>query len=212
MVQQVAFEIPAEIAAGIATGELFQWGGIVRDGSGRIVKHLKQVDVADESNKAMQVAAQVMEDAKQNKRVAIGALIIAGFVAAGGLIYAGVTHFKHKKEKKARKEVMGSFNAALSEYLAALSEGTLTVEKIDALDASIAALGDNEKGVTVEIESEQFRELVKSVLDYTNRFSKANGYRDAAGAKLKLIGGRSNDISGLKECLTVQREILVRAA
>ncbi len=40
MIQQVAFEVPAEIAVGLATGKYVQWGGVVRDGAGHIVRHL----------------------------------------------------------------------------------------------------------------------------------------------------------------------------
>lgn len=168
MIQQVAFKMPTEIAAGILAGKYVQYGGVVRDGAGRIVKHLKPADVSDGANKAMQVAAQ-------------------------------------------RKSAMDSFNAAFSDYLRALADGELTLEGIDALETAIAALGGDRDGSTVEIGGDQFKSLVRSVRDYTDRLSKANGGKGRS-AILKLFEKRPNDVNGLRECLATQREILGQAA
>ena len=211
MIQQVAFDIPKEIALGLASGEYVQYGGVVRDAAGHIVKHLEPADVSNDANKAMQVAAQAIQLAKENKKTAIGVLAVAGVVATGGAVYAGVTHLQHKKEERARKTAMDDFNAAFSEYLQALGNSELTVEKIDELENAISALSGSEKGCTIEIESEQFKSLVKSVRDYTERLSKANSAK-SSNVVLKLFEKKPNDISGLKECLATQREILTQAA
>ena len=47
MIQQVAFDIPKEIALGLASGEYVQYGGVVRDAAGHIVKHLEPADVSN---------------------------------------------------------------------------------------------------------------------------------------------------------------------
>ena len=211
MIQQVAFDIPKEIALGLASGEYVQYGGVVRDAAGHIVKHLEPADVSNDVNKAMQVAAQAIQLAKENKKAAIGVLAVAGVAAAGGAVYAGVTHLQHKKEERARKTALDDFNAAFSEYLKALGNSELTVEKIDELENAISALSGSEKGRTVEIESEQFKSLVKSVRDYTERLSKANSAK-SSNVVFKLFEKKPNDISGLKECLATQREILTQAA
>lgn len=211
MIQQVAFDIPKEIALGLASGEYVQYGGVVRDAAGHIVKHLEPVDVSNDVNKAIQVAAQAIQLAKENKKTAIGVLAVAGVAAAGGAVYAGVTHLQHKKEERARKTAMDDFNAAFSEYLKALGNSELTVEKIDELENAISALSGSEKGCTIEIESEQFKSLVKSVRDYTERLSKANSAKSSNDV-FKLFEKKPNDISGLKECLATQREILTQAA
>lgn len=204
MIQQVAFDIPKEIALGLASGEYVQYGGVVRDAAGHIVKHLEPADVSNDVNKAIQLA-------KENKKAAIGVLAVAGVAAAGGAVYAGVTHLQHKKEERARKTAMDDFNAAFSEYLKALGNSELTVEKIDELENAISALSGSEKGCTIEIESEQFKNLVKSVRDYTERLSKANSAK-SSNVVFKLFEKKPNDISGLKECLAMQREILTQAA
>lgn len=211
MIQQVAFDIPKEIALGLASGEYVQYGGVVRDAAGHIVKHLEPADVSNDVNKAIQVAAQAIQLAKENKKTAIGVLAVAGVAAAGGAVYAGVTHLQHKKEERARKTAMDDFNAAFSEYLKALGNSELTVEKIDELENAISALSGSEKGCTIEIESEQFKSLVKSVRDYTERLSKANSAK-SSNIVFKLFEKKPNDISGLKECLATQREILTQAA
>lgn len=211
MIQQVAFDVPKEIALGLASGEYVQYGGVVRDAAGHIVKHLEPADVSNDVNKAIQVAAQAIQLAKENKKTAIGVLAVAGVAAAGGAVYAGVTHLQHKKEERARKTAMDDFNAAFSEYLKALGNSELTVEKIDELENAISALSGSEKGCTIEIESEQFKSLVKSVRDYTERLSKANSAKNS-NVVFKLFEKKPNDISGLKECLAMQREILTQAA
>ena len=211
MIQQVAFDVPKEIALGLASGEYVQYGGVVRDAAGHIVKHLEPADVSNDVNKAIQVAAQAIQLAKENKKTAIGVLAVAGVAAAGGAVYAGVTHLQHKKEERARKTAMDDFNAAFSEYLKALGNSELTVEKIDELENAISALSGSEKGCTIEIESEQFKSLVKSVRDYTERLSKANSAKNS-NVVFKLFEKKPNDISGLKECLATQREILTQAA
>lgn len=211
MIQQVAFDVPKEIALGLASGEYVQYGGVVRDAAGHIVKHLEPADVSNDVNKAIQVAAQAIQLAKENKKTAIGVLAVAGVAAAGGAVYAGVTHLQHKKEERARKTAMDDFNAAFSEYLKALGNSELTVEKIDELENAISALSGSEKGCTIEIESEQFKSLVKSVRDYTERLSKANSAKNS-NVVFKLFEKKPNDISGLKECLATQREIFTQAA
>ena len=211
MIQQVAFDVPKEIALGLASGEYVQYGGVVHDAAGHIVKHLEPADVSNDANKAMQVTAQAIQLAKENKKATIGVLAIAGVAAAGGAVYAGVTHLQHKKEERARKTALDDFNAAFSEYLKALGNSELTVEKIDELENAISALSGSEKGCTIEIESEQFKNLVKSVRDYTERLSKANSAK-SSNVVFKLFEKKPNDISGLKECLATQREILTQAA
>ncbi len=211
MIQQVAFDVPNGIALGLASGEYVQYGGVARDAAGHIVKHLEPADVSNDANKAMQVAAQAIQLAKENKKAAIGVLAVAGVAAAGGAVYAGVTHLQHKKEERARKTALDDFNAAFSEYLKALGNSELTVEKIDELENAISTLSGSEKGCTIEIESEQFKSLVKSVRDYTERLSKANSAK-SSNVVFKLFEKKPNDISGLKECLATQREIFTQVA
>lgn len=211
MIQQVAFEVPVEIALGLATGKYVQWGGVVRDNAGRIVQLLKPADVQNGANKALCIADQAVQLAKQNKKVAVAALAVAGVAAVGGGVYAGVTRVRHSKEDALRKKRMADFNSAFSEYLKALGDGDLAIEIIDRLEDAITALNDGKEGFTVEINGKQFEDIVKSVRDYTERLSKANGEK-APNVILGLFEKKPNDIEVLKECLNTQRGILLRAA
>ena len=202
--------MPTEIAVKLATGEFVQYGGVVRDLSGRIVKHLKPADVADGANAAKQVAVKALAVAKENKKLAVGALAVAGAAAVGGAAYGVISHFKHRRGQKEQKTAMDAFNAAFTDYLSALDKGELTVEIIDALEGAMDGLS-GEKGFTVEIEGDQFMLLVKAVRDYTDRFAKANGMKSEAPI-LKIFDKRPNDLSGLRDCLATQREILFQAA
>lgn len=209
MIQQVAFEVPAEIAVKLAAGELIQHGGVVRDLSGRIVKHLKPADVADGANTAKQVAIKALAVAKENKKLAVGALVVAGVAAVGGTAYGVVSRIKHRKALEEQKGAMNTFNAAFTDYLSALDKGELTVEMIDGLETAMVGLS-GEKGFAVEVEGDQFMSLVKAVRDYTDRFAKANGMKPEAPV-LKIFDKRLNDLGGLRDCLATRRKILSQA-
>lgn len=211
MIQHVAFEIPLDIAEGIASGKYRQFGGIVRDGAGHIVKHLKPVELVENASQAKRLAQQAIDLAKKNPKAAIGAAAVAGVAVVGGAAYGVVKKIKGKKEREEHEAKIAVFNAAFNEYIACLGEESLSLEKIDALEASIDALADTEKGFTVEIEGEQFKTLVKSVSDYTSRLAKANGMK-TANPIFQLFEKKPQDLSALRECLATQREILELAA
>lgn len=211
MIQHVAFEIPLDIAEGIASGKYRQFGGIVRDGAGHIVKHLKPVELVENASQAKRLAQQAIDLAKKNPKAAIGAAAVAGVAVVGGAAYGVVKKIKGKKEREEHEAKIAVFNAALNEYIACLGEESLSLEKIDALEASIDALADTEKGFTVEIEGEQFKTLVKSVSDYTSRLAKANGMK-TANPIFQLFEKKPQDLNALRECLATQREILELAA
>ena len=204
MIQQVAFEVPAEIAVKPAAGELIQHGGVVRDLSGRIVKHLKPADVADGANAAKQVAIKALAVAKENKT-----LVVAGVAAVGGTAYGVVSRIKHRKALEEQKGAMNTFNAAFTDYLSALDKGELTVEMIDGLETAMVGLS-GEKGFAVEVEGDQFMSLVKAVRDYTDRFARANGMKPEAPV-LKIFDKRLNNLGGLRDCLATRRKILSQA-
>lgn len=211
MIQHVAFEIPLDIAEGIASGKYRQFGGIVRDGAGHIVKHLKPVELVENASQAKRLAQQAIDLAKKNPKAAIGAAAVAGVAVVGGAAYGVVKKIKGKKEREEHEAKIAVFNAAFNEYIACLGEESLSLEKIDALEASIDALADTEKGFTVEIEGEQFKTLVKSVSDYTSRLAKANGMK-TANPIFQLFEKKPQDLNALRECLATQREILELAA
>lgn len=211
MIQQVAFEIPPAIEAGIARGEYRQFGGVIRDGAGHIVKHLKVADVQNDASQAKQLVRQAIGLVKENPKAAIGVAAAAGVAVVGGAAYGVIKHIRGKREREEYEARMAAFNDAFGEYLACLGDESLSVEKIDALEVAIDALADSERGFTVEVEGDQFKSLVKSVSDYTTRLARANGMKTASPI-LQLFERKPQDLNALRDCLATQREILDSAA
>ena len=87
---QEAFDIPANIAAKILTGEYRRIGGVVRHAigpnKGQIVKHLEPVNLKV-AQEAQGVAAKALQFAKNNKKTLIVVGIGTGIAAAGAGIY-----------------------------------------------------------------------------------------------------------------------------
>lgn len=211
MIQQVAFDIPHDIAAGIARGDYHQFGGIVRDGAGRIVKHLKVADIERSTGQAKQLMQNATELAKDNPKVAIGAITVAGIAVAGGAAYTALKHIKNKKKRTEHEARMAEFNCAFNDYLVCLGNENLTIEMLDVLEASIDALTDANQGFTVEIEGDQFKSLIRSVGDYTVRLAKANGIK-TANPIFQIFEKKPQGLDALRGCLVTQREILDTAA
>ena len=114
-VQQVAFDIPADIAKGLAAGDLTRYGGIVRNGEGQIVKHLKEVPINPAEEGALKQAAQkAMNLAKDKKEILIPVIAIAGAVLVGGVIYSAAKGKEKKEAEEAQGNAVKTFNAQLT--------------------------------------------------------------------------------------------------
>ena len=70
MITQSTFVIPPEIEAGLRSGDLIQFGGIVRNQLGHIVKHLKEVPLPAADENALRQIATVV----RNPRVLVPTL------------------------------------------------------------------------------------------------------------------------------------------
>lgn len=210
-VQQVAFDIPADIAKGLAAGDLTRYGGIVRNGAGQIVKHLKEVPISPAEEGALkQVAQKAMSLAKNKKELFI---LVIGAILVGGGIYRAVKGKEKKEAEEAQNNAVKSFNARLTNYLNALRNESLTLNEVSNLQSAISELETELGGsdLTIEIPGEQFTALLTAIIDYTSRLSEAN---DNALNSDDISAG-DNEKSGLKllsNCLAVQRQIFEKAA
>ena len=153
---QVALEVPDDVYVALLNGDLIRRGGVVRDATGQIVVHLKEVGLVDEEagkaaagkaaamakqNKALlrqnqQLAERAAQLARQNKVILIGVGVVAAAAAVGGAIVHVV---KGRKEKGAESlsEVEKSFNAAMKSYLDSLRKGKLNEEALAAVVANV---------------------------------------------------------------------------
>lgn len=210
MVQQVALVIPPEIEEGIAVGKYFLGNGaVVRDAKGRIVKHLMVVSPEKKANAARAITAKGVDLIKGNKPVAIAIGVAAAAAAASGVILAKVKKNKNRRSEFKHGTAMDQLNESLSAYVKAANEGKLALDDVDRLESALDAIEGKDR--KLEIHSDQFRELVRSIRGYTERFAVANG-RDRRAVVLRPIDNKTDDVSVLRECLAEQRAILEGAA
>lgn len=190
-IEQVAFVIPARIEAGLATGKLVRYGGVVRDGAGHIVMHLKEVPTP-QLDKTL---ALTHEFAKANKKTLIVA--IAATVAIGGTAIA-VTAVKRKKIDKVEKQLQ----AAMSAYFKAIVAQDMNAKVIDELDRSLGELrAVTGKPITDLIDGD----VLDSLIDYSRSFILHN-----APAQLEQAGPAQ--LVNLEDYLAEQKKIFDQAS
>lgn len=200
LVIQEAFCIPPDIATGIATGLYRRLGGVVRYAGGphkgQIVKHLMSVDIPV-AKEATGLAAKVFKFAKNNKK----ALIIGGAVVAviggGTAIYYGIRNHE--------PAVVTDFKKALFQYIEAIRNGTMDIEKIKCLMDAIKKMEqhkDFDKFI-IKTSAEDFDILVKRIHDYSMKLAQDNN--------LDFMDENENDgdntIISLQKYLKIQKSI-----
>lgn len=170
---QEAFYIPPDIATGIATGLYRRLGGVVRYATGphkgQIVKHLKPVDIPV-AEEATGLVAKVAKFAKSNKKALIIGGVAVAVVGGGTAIYYGV--------KNHEPAVVADFRKALSQYIEAICNGTMEVEKINLLMNALEKMKqhkDFDKFV-IKLSAEDFDILVNRIHDYTIKLAQDNNY------------------------------------
>jgi hypothetical protein len=112
---------------GLLSGDLIKYGGVVRDRSGHIVKHLDEVQLpAGDEKAAARVAAML-----KNPRV----LIVAGAAVVAGTSYAAA----RRRKLAVVPECVERYNTSLGAYLEAVQEGRLDAGIIDHLISDLDA-------------------------------------------------------------------------
>ncbi len=177
----VNFEVPPEIAAKIAAGALKVFGGVVRDLEGHIVMHLKEVgrpEAEEVAEKAVAVAKKLTAKLDlTDPRFVVGAVIV-GAATIGGILY-----FVTRKPKQSVKpevpevpEWVKEYSGALTEYLRAIQDATLTVVVIERLIAALDVLEaqEGEDRVVLDLSKDEAAQLLNLVVRYTAELAKAN--------------------------------------
>lgn len=208
-VQQIAFDIPPVIASKLLTGEFIQYGGIVRDQAGKIVKHLKPVQIEQVGGQAMDVAKAVENIARNNKN----AVIVVGVTVVAAAITGGTAVYQRIKKSRQNAVAFSDLNEALTRYMSAIDEGNLNVEQLDkaiaAIDAVIERLGG--EGAKVEIEGETFTNLMRIIRYYTERLRDANSGA-FIGKVIEMPRASDGTFENLRDYLKFQRSIFEIAA
>jgi hypothetical protein len=158
---QVVLDVPPDIAARLASGDLVRVGGVVRDAkTGQIVKHLGEGRLpAKETAKDVRAIAQRALNATRGK-VGVGIVVVKA-VAVGGK--AAVDWWNSCRRAK-------DLNMALNAYLDAAKAGQMTVERIDSLSAAIEAARGG--GLTDSVSIAE--KVVNLVEGYTTALAEAN--------------------------------------
>ncbi|WP_406714261.1 hypothetical protein QEU98_06985 [Trueperella pyogenes] len=190
-IEQVAFAIPARIEAGLATGELVRYGGVVRDGAGHIVMHLKEVPTP-QFDKAL---ASARAFAKANKTTLIVGTVATA--AIGGTAIA-VSTMKRMKINEADRQ----FQAAMSAYFKAIVAQDMNAKVIDELDRSLGELRAlTGKSTTDLIEGD----VLDSLIDYSRNFIVHNAPAEFEQVKL-------GQLVSLEDYLAEQKKIFDQAS
>lgn len=129
MIKQMAFDVPPDIAAKLLTGELVQYGGVVRQVTGEIYKHMKEIDLPAQDGQQM----LRIPHALRNPWVVVPVVVTAATAGGAGAYVA----FRRRKERAA---LLNDYREALRAYLSALQEGRLDAETIDRLSHSLDAV------------------------------------------------------------------------
>lgn len=202
---QEAFNIPADIATGIATGKFRRVGGVVRVAQGKqkgqIVKFLDPV--ANEKNSSTAIDG-LMQVAKANKETLniIGVAVIV--IVGGAIIYSAVKKQEPKEMKIAREK--------LDEYLTAVRKGKVNFLVVDqlikALD-NLKAVSKNKK-LNFQLTPEELSILISQIAKYTQQMATMNNYSCSEDEQYIIESPRA-EVFDLTKYLEIQRNIIVEA-
>lgn len=184
---------------GVMAGAL-ELCGMVKDQKHRVRKHLPTV-----FDSAKEGAAKAIDIVRNHKKELI---IVGGLVIVGGVVVGTMSYFTQKEKRLAKKQ----FGKSLQVYLNAAQNGELTVDVLDSLISDLEALSKFYKGeeIPLNISTKNLTALLNSIYDYTQQFAQANNinvYDIRAPRRFK-----KNTILDMKQYLTVQKEILTKAA
>lgn len=167
IVQPVHFEIPAEIARGLASGDLVRFGGVVRNSAGHIVTHLKEVPAAVEKAKG---ALERVAEKLSGNRVAFAVITSGLAVAAATAGTMAVVRARKLERIEAR------YIAALGVYLKGIRDGNLERDNIDELIEALDVVTEQSvsKRLQLDTGNSDTQALVETVTSYSQALADVN--------------------------------------
>lgn len=167
---QVIYEVPPEIAAGLATNSFQRFGSVVR-GPENIIAHLKEVEPIKES-------ASALKGLFDGGVKSPGSLIAIGIGVVGvtvGAIYL-VGARKKSVGKSLQIEAVEHYNASLVSYLEAITTGELDNLNLKKFRDDVGALKSLSKAgeISVEFSQEHSKALNALLAGYTRELAEAN--------------------------------------
>lgn len=201
---QDVFDIPDDIATGLATGLYRRIGSVVRyavgPNKGQIVKHLKPVDMKA-AEEAMGIGEKALRFVKVHKKGTIITIAVATSVGTAAFIY--------NKVKNHEPKVVTEFREALRVYIDAIREGSMDIDKIDKLMAALEELKkhkDYEK-ISIQFTTEELEVLVDRIYEYTIKLAQDNDVELASDELNTAEMKNSGTIINLQNYLRAQKKI-----
>lgn len=206
---QDVFDIPDDIATGLATGLYRRIGSVVRyavgSDKGQIVKHLKPVDIKA-TKKVMGIGEKSLHFVKVHKKGTIITAAIATAVGTGAFVY--------NKMKNYEPKIVTEFREALRVYIDAIREGGMDIDKIDKLMGVLEKLKkhkDYEK-ISIQFTTEELQILVGRIYEYTIKLAQDNDIELAANELNAAEMKNPGTITNLRNYLKAQKKIFEAVA
>lgn len=206
---QDVFDIPDDIATGLATGVYRRIGSVVRyavgPNKGQIVKHLKPVDMKA-AEEAMGIGEKGLRFVKVHKKGTIITIAVATAVGTGAFIY--------NKVKNREPKVVTEFRETLRVYIDAIRDGSMDIDKIDKLMVALEELKkhkDYEK-ISIQFTTEELEVLVGRIYEYTIKLAQDNDVELAPNELNTAEMKNSGTIINLQNYLRAQKKIFETVA
>ncbi len=200
---QIPFSIPEEYEIGLKSGEYIRTGGVIRNQTGNIVKHLKEFTDNDLTDEASKNISEVLDLKKS--LIGIGALI--GVSAAATSIYFVYKKIRNKHNGNDKEKIiLDGFNAALSKYVSSIKEGNLSIDVLEDFIWNIKFIKENlkNKEIEVKISLNQLEELLDLIYSYTVNLANLNNI----SAELIEKDNDKDSLSNIIYFLDFQKKIL----
>lgn len=204
--QQVVFHIPLDIKRGIDSGRLIRRGGIVRDQTGQIVKHLEEAEatIRDSLINIVQRAVCATENHKCAVFVGVGVAVL-GTIAA-----AAVCRSRKNKRNKEREIAEEELHKSLTEYFKAMSSERLTDEVVDRALVAIGAYKKTCSKRSAEIDQGLAESLAQAIEVYTRKLCRTSGSNFKM--KVPIVRDKNDPVRVIQSCFQAQKQIMKSAA
>jgi hypothetical protein len=211
-VVQITYDVPLDIAKGLATGELSTLGTAAVRNSKNITAHIKEVSRTISDGKDP-MAAAVGKSVKNPKFVIIGLGVVAVAAVGGGVAVWARSKKKQPAAEHETPECVVNYNASLAAYLEAIGSGSLAADLINRLIADLHALKENADSGTISLELsvEESDKLVRLIADYTNKLADANSF-EPSGLDDADTDSADGVIVDIRRYLEAQRQIFDEVA
>lgn len=200
---QVPMDISEKAIQGILTGNMIRTGGVVRDSTGQIVEHLR--DVSESKSGKEGVIRSVLKSASKNKStVAVG---IATVAVIGSVAFWSVS--KIRKNKTDETSLNEDLSKAINEYMSLAVQGKLNINAISNLKNILEEVRKLDGSSKIIISVKQLQELIGYISKYTQELAEANNFKIDFENK---INNFDDTLLKLNSYLEIQENLFKEAA